>query len=197
MDSDDFHDDPIFIRKGRMETGDQFFSRLAARRGIHLFYDEALLWGRDALESKRLSLVAAALVESDRARVIAASRDDPLGVKPPTLEVIEACMQLVKVGVVARFAPEAEIEFRARITPEIEVATRKRGTEVATDTRQKEREHRRQKIQAICEAKGWQLGVRNLTQWVAREIQYEVSDDTIERDLKAIFRTTTLRGNRK
>jgi len=102
------------VRMGRMETAEQFFARLEGRRGTRVIYDEALAWARDALDSKLLTPTAAVLVESHRALVMAALRDDPHGTKPPTREVIDACMRLAKVGAVARFAPAAEKEIGER-----------------------------------------------------------------------------------
>jgi hypothetical protein len=169
-------DNSIF-HMARMETAEQFFARLKGRHGTRVIYDKALALARDALDSKRLSPLAAALVERHRAVVMAALHDDPVGIKPPTLEVIDACVDLANLGAAARFQSDAERE-------------RRRIAKAAAKSRKppKTTEARRKLVKALSEKKkGGRLSKRACALRIRVELEKrgtKVSVRTVERDLE-------------
>ena len=159
------------------ETAAQFFARLESRRGTRVIYDEALAWACDALNNKRLTPITTALVESYRGVVMAALRDDPLGIKPPTPEAIDACARLTALGAAARFQSDAERE-------------RRRIAKAAAESRKppKKAEARRKLVKALSEKKkGGRWSNRARALWIRDELEKletKVSVRTVERDLE-------------
>ena len=79
--------------------------------------DNALAAARDALEGK-LTFIARAYVEEAQAIVRSALADDPLGIKPLTPHVMEACQLLERFGAAARMQAEHDwrtMPFRQQI----------------------------------------------------------------------------------
>jgi hypothetical protein len=154
---------PILVRPGSRLTGTEFYAKALERRGTRAPLDNALAAARDALEGK-LKFIARAYVEEAQAIVRSALADDPLGVKPLTPRVMEACRLLEHFSAVARTQAHMQTEHDWLTMPY------------------------RQQIEymlAICSEHGWSPHKRGVAKKIAPKM--DVTEREVRRYLR-IFR---------
>ena len=158
----------LIVVKKAAETAAQFLDRVEKLRGTRVTLDNALAASLDLLEAPAGALTpyARALVETDRAIVRQARDDDPLGIKPPSTEVLEACLRLERMSMAVRVQTGANSRALEEIrTLQTEAATAKRielhGPAV---------EARLERIRAFCGKRKLPYDKRGLPTVLARDL---------------------------
>jgi integrase len=154
------------------------YTGMLARRGYLAILDEALSDAWSALHGRnsKLGAMARAVIEADKALVIAARDARPLGIHAPTQEVLFACLRLARFGAVASYQAGAK-EYWARERTQ-------KGREKKLERRAPAVKARLAAEMALLKEHG--LGIEALNDvkapWIAEQLG--VSEATVRRDYR-------------